>query len=144
MTGLQLAAVQLHCQHVWYLARRDAGHGCDAGKQRDADSVQAAAVIKQWELVMLKEVPDDRLGLRLINLISVTLARLFVFYSQHHFCMYCGAAELRGNLLPAGSGPGWMPVHGVLWDSAENLNTLACVCSPLSPWVQEQMLESCL
>lgn len=47
MTRLQLAAVQLHCQHVRYLVRRDAGHGCDARKQWDADSVQGAAVIKQ-------------------------------------------------------------------------------------------------
>lgn len=78
---------------------------------------------------MLKEVPDDRLGLRLINLVSVILARVFMFYSQCHFCMCCGAAELRGNLLlPAVSGPGWMPVRGFLWDSAENLNTLECVC----------------
>ena len=94
---------------------------------------------------MLKEVPDDRLGLRLINLISATLARLFVFYSRCHFCMCCGAAKSRGNLLlPAGSGPGWMPVHGFLGDSAENLNTFVCVCvcSCLSPWVRELMLES--
>ena len=74
---------------------------------------------------MSKEVPDGGRGLRLINLISVTLARLVMFCSQCHLCMRCGAAESTGNLLlPAGSGPGWMPVHGFLWDGTENLNTL--------------------
>lgn len=48
---------------------------------------------------MLKEVPDDRLGLRYINLISVILVRLLVVYGRCHFCMCCRAAESRGNLL---------------------------------------------
>jgi len=42
---LQFAAVQLHCQRMQYLVR-DAGHGCDARKQWDADSVQGAALVK--------------------------------------------------------------------------------------------------
>lgn len=48
---------------------------------------------------MLKKVPDDRLELGLINLISLILVRLFMFYSRCHLCTFCGAAESRKRAL---------------------------------------------